>query len=178
MRYTAVNDGLDEHASGVLGAFPSDPSWIGARACVQHMLATVNAFRGRAADARAAYLSYADLRAQTDEDSPVFSRPIYLGAPYVEADLRAVLAAAESGEFSGWGPAELAILHDLLGDALDERARNLAAEAKSDAERGRAAESASARQQSDAARAASRREYQAALTLDPTDAEARHALGQ
>ena len=122
MRYPSVNDGVGEHASGMLDSFLNDPQTAGARACIQHMLATVNAFRGRPTETRAAYRSYADLRRQSDERSPIFARPVYLGEAYVEADLRAVLAAAEAGQSADWTSADLAVLHDLIGDALDVRA--------------------------------------------------------
>jgi hypothetical protein len=178
MRYPAVNDGVDEHANGVITTFPEDSQGIASRACIEHMLATVNAFRGKAAETRAAYRGYADLSAQADDRSTLFVRPVYLGEPYVEADLRAALAAAESGQTPGWGPADLAVLHDLLGDGLDLRAQIADQQARSYAERNLLDQAASARQRSDAARAVADQEYRTALALDPDDGAARRALGE
>jgi hypothetical protein len=177
-RYPAVNAGLDQHAANVLATFPTGQEWNGPRSCVQHMLATASAFRGDAALTRDRYRAYAALRSQTDPGSPLFSRPVYLGEPYVEADLRAALATAESGESPGWGAPERAALHDLLGDALDERGKLLEQQAKSAADHGRPDDAASVSHQADAARTTSRQEYTAALALDPTDAEAQRALAQ
>jgi hypothetical protein len=177
-RYPEINDGLDDHASGVLAAYPTDSQWNGARACVYHMLATANAFRGKPAEMREQYRSYASLRLQTDAKSPWSARPIYLADAYVEDNLMTVLAAAESGASPGWGPSELAILHDLLGDVLDTRAQDLEQQAQSADKRGQAGEAATARQESADAKASARQEYQAALALDPSDAEAQRALGQ
>jgi hypothetical protein len=177
MRYPSLNDGIDEHAAGILTNHLGDGR-DDARACVQHMLATANAFRGRPADARTAYRTYAQHRQQTPDPSRSFVRPIYHGAPYLEADLRAVLAAAVSGEPPGWGSAEHAILHDLLGDALIDRARGYQFEAERAAERGDQDQAREARRKASEARQAATREYQAALELDPTDEEARRALGE
>ncbi len=132
----------------------------------------------RPAEARTAYLAYARLRQQTPEDARSFVWPAYLGAEYVEADLRRVLVAIERGQSSGWGKAERAIVHDLLGDALLARARNHEYAARSFGERGKSDAEREARRSASAARQAATREYQAALALDPTDEEARRSLGE
>ena len=176
MRYPSLHDGIDERLGDQRASAPGD-SRDDARACVQHMLSMANAFRGRAADTRTAYQAYAQLRQQVADDAHPFVRPIYLSAAYVEADLRAVIAAAESGQSPGWGAPERAILHDLLGDALLDRARGYQYQAENAAERGRPDEARDARRKASEARQAATREYQAALALDPTD-EARRALGE
>jgi hypothetical protein len=177
-RYPSLEDGLDEFVRDVLSNPDGDhPTGADARACIQHMLATANAFRGKAAETRTAYRAYAEQRQQLPEDQRRFVRPSYLAAPYVEADLRAVLAAAEGGQFPGWGPAELAVLHDLLGDALSEQANNQQSMANGFAERGRSDQEREARRTASEARQAATHEYEAALALDPTDDEARRAVG-
>jgi hypothetical protein len=175
-RYPPINDGIDEHAAELFNNYPRDGR-EDVRACVQHMVAMAHAFRGRAAEARAAYQSYAQFRQRAQADSRQFVRPVYLVAEYVEADLRATLAAAESGHSSGWGAAERATLHDLLGDALLERARGHQSAADHAAERGMADAARDARRKASEARQLATREYQAALDLDPTDEEAKRALG-
>ena len=93
-------------------------------------------------------------------------------------EVRAVLAAAEAGQSADWTSADLAVLHDLIGDALDVRARTSDLLAHSASERNRPEEAAHLREQAASARAAAEQEYRAALALDPTDAEARQALGE
>lgn len=177
MRYPSMYDGLDEHASGVLAQFPAGGQGDASRACVQHLLATANVLRNRPRDARAAYRAYAELRQQAPVDTRSFVRPVYLADPYVEADLRATLAAAEDGRLTGWAPTELAIIHDLLGDALTDRARIFQSQADRAAERGRPDEAIAARRKATEARQAASAEYKAALGLDPNDDEAQRALG-
>ena len=125
MRYPSLNDGLGRARRGAGRRTAARRAPIDARACVQHMLAMANALRGRPDEARTAYRAYAELRQQAPADSRLFIRPIYLSAEYVEADLRAVLAAAESGQSSGWGAPERAILHDLLGRRVDRSGARL-----------------------------------------------------
>ena len=177
-RYPDLQEGIDEHAAEVAAGGQDPGRDDAARACVQHMLALANAFRGRAAETRAAYGAYARLRQTATAPTGLSARPIYLGASYVEADLRAVLAAAERGESPGWGAAERAILHDMLGDALVERARGYQYLGESADRAGKPDESREARRKASEARQAATREYQAALDLDPTDEEARRALGE
>ena len=177
MRYPDLNDGIREFAGEVIAAQPGDGR-DDTRACIQHMLATAYAFQGRPAESRAAYQAYAQLRQQVSADSRTFVRPVYVAAGYLEADVRAVLAAAESGQSPGWGATERAILHDLLGDSLLDRARGYQYEADSAAERSKANTAREARRKASEARQAATREYQAALALDPTDEEARRALGE
>jgi len=177
MRYPDLHGGIDEHAQDVLTARLGDGR-DDARACIQHMLATSYAFQGRPADARTAYLAFARSLQHVPADSRAFTRPAYLPAQYLEDDLRAVLAAADAGQSPGWGAPERAILHDLLGDALLDRARGFQYAADSAAERGKGDESREARRKASEARQAATREYQAALALDPTDEEARRALGE
>jgi hypothetical protein len=176
-RFPTLEDGIDEHTSGVLPTSHGDSQSIDARACVQHMLALANAFRSKPTDTRNAYRAYADLRQQLPDDGRLSARPDYLAAPYVESDLRALLAAAEAGQSAGWGPAELAVLHDLLGDALSEQANRFQSEADSAAKRDKPDEAREARRKASEARQAATREYQAALVLDPTDEEARRIVG-
>jgi hypothetical protein len=102
---------------------------------------------------------------------------VYLGATYVEADVRSLLAAADAGQSPGWGAPERAVLHDLLGDALIERARSQQYEAESADRDGNADLAREARRKASESRQAATREYQAALDLDPTDEEARRAIG-
>ena len=175
-RYPSINDGIDEHAHGVQTEYLQEGR-EDVRACIQHMLAMAHAFRGRAAEARTAYQAYAQLRQLAPADARQLVRPIYLAAEYVEADLRAALAAADSGQSPGWGAAERAILHDLLGDALIERARGHQSAADHAAERGNAEVAREARRKASEARQVATREYQAALDLDPADEEARRAIG-
>jgi hypothetical protein len=176
LRYPALHDGIDERAAALTARASGGDS--SAAACVQHMLAMAHAFRGHPAETRTAYRAYAEARQHPGDGPGLFVRPIYLGAPYVEADLRAVLAAAESGRSPGWGPSERAVLHDLLGDALIERGRAYQFEAESAGERGEAEAAREARRRASEARRAATREYQAALALDPADQEARHNLGE
>jgi hypothetical protein len=173
-RYPSLNDGIDEHAARILASTRDDD----ARACIQHMLATANALRGRPADARAAYRAYAGLRQQTPADAQRSARPVYVEARYVEDDLRAALSAAESGASPGRGPAELATFHDLLGDVLIERARSLQYEGERTAERGNAEAARDARRKASEARQAATQEYRAALALDPSDEEAKRNVGE
>jgi hypothetical protein len=177
MHYPDLHDGIYEFAEDVLTARLGDGR-DDARACVQHMLATSYAFQGRPAETRTAYQAYARSLQQVPADSRALTRPSYLAADYLEADLRAVLAAAHSGQPPGWAAPERAVLHDLLGDALLDRARGYQYAADSAAERGKDAESREARRKASEARQAATREYQAALALDPTDEEARRALGE
>lgn len=177
-RFPEINAGLDDQASGVISTYPPGSEGNGARACVYHMLAMASAFRDKPAEMREQYRSYASLRLQTDARSPWSTRPIYLADEYVEDDLRAVLAAAASGANPGWGPPELAVLHDLLGDVLDTRAQDLDQQAQSADKRGQPGEAATAREQAADAKAAAKQEYQAALALDPSDAEAQRQVGQ
>ena len=176
-RFPALEDGIDDHAGEMLspahaGARPDD-----ARVCIEHMLATAHALRGHAANARAAYRAYAEHRQQLSSEARRFVRPSYLAAPYLEADLRALLAAAESGQSAGWGPSDLAVIHDLLGDALIERANVHQLEGSRLEDRGKADEAREERRKASEARQAATREYQAALALDPSDEEARRAVG-
>ena len=115
---------------------------------------------------------------QVRADSRSSTRPGYLGADYVEADLRAILAAADAGQGPAWSATERAILHDLLGDALLDQARDYQYAADSAAQRSKPDEEREARRKASETRQAATREYQAALTLDPTDEEARRALGE
>jgi hypothetical protein len=142
------------------------------------MLATSYAFQGRPTEARTAYQAYARSRQQVPADSRQFVRPVYLAAEYMEADVRAVLAAADSGQSPSWGAPERAILHDLLGDVLIDRARGYQYAADNADKRGSSEESRESRRKASEARQAATREYQAALDLDPTDEEARRALGE
>lgn len=176
-RYPLLQDGVDAHAAALLGASPGGGS-DDARACVRHLLATAHALQARPADARAAYRAYAEVRRQLAGDARRFVRPAYLGAPYVADDLRALLSAAESGPGQGWGPAELAVLHDLLGDALTEQANGQLALAESLTERGKPDRAREARRRASEARQQATRAYEAALALDPTDDEAGRALGR
>jgi hypothetical protein len=175
-RYPALHDGIDGRVQDL------QPDGTGdrrddARACIQHMLAMANAFRDRPADTRAAYRAYAQARQGITPTLGVSVRPIYLGATYVEADVRAVLAAADAGQSPGWGAPERAILHDLLGDILIERARGQQYEAESADRDGNTELAREARRKASESRQAATREYQAALDLDPTDEEARRAIG-
>jgi hypothetical protein len=176
-RFPSLDDGIEDFAADLLndphGGAPDD-----ARVCIEHMLATSHAFRGKGADARTAYRAYAEHRQQLSADARRFVRPSYLAAPYVEADLRAVLAAIDAGQISGWSPAEIAVVHDLLGDALSERANALQAAADSLAGRDKDDQAREARRKASEARQAATRAYETALTLDPTDEEARRALGE
>jgi len=176
-RYLSVNDGLDERIAEQSAVYAAHTGLDDEHACVQHMLAEAQAIRGHAAEMRTAYRSYAVLRQGADPHLPGSTRPAYLAEPFMEADLRAALTVAESGASPGWGPAELAVLHDLLGDALDTRASTLESNADRADERNQPDQAAAARQQAEATRAASEQEYRAALALDPTDEEARRALG-
>jgi hypothetical protein len=176
-RYPSLEDGLDDLIRDVLSSPHGGDTPDDARVCIQHLLATANAFQGKAAETRTTYRAYAEQRQQLPEDQRRFVRPSYLAAPYVEADLRAVLAAAESGQFPGWGPAELAVLHDLLGDALSEQANYQQSMANSFAERGKGDQEREARRASSEARQAATHEYEAALALDPSDEEAGRAVG-
>ena len=127
-RYPSLNIGIDEYVERLQNDRQSGSaggSDDGAAACVQHMLAESNAFRGKPAEMRTAYRAYAALRQQVPSDKRAFILPTYIPATYLEADLRAVLAVAESGTSPNWGPAELAVLHDLLGDALMGQSDNL-----------------------------------------------------
>jgi hypothetical protein len=175
-RYASLAEGIEEFAGDLLSNPHGAPD--DARVCVEHMLATAHAFGGRGQEARTAYRAYAEHRQQLSEDARRFVRPSYLAAPYVEADLRAVLAAIQAGQISGWGPAELAILHDLLGDALTEQANGYRSIADSLADRGKEDLAREARRKSSEARQAATTAYEAALALDPADPEARRALGQ
>ena len=177
-RFPALQDGVDERAEASLASRPDDPGMIGARACTQHLLALSHAFRGQPADTRTAYRAYAELRQQTSGDARTFLRPIYLGGEYVAADIRAVIAATESGQLSGWSPADRAVLFDLLGDALLSRAQSHQYAAENAAEHNRPEKERDARRKASEARQEATRAYQAALALDPTDEEARRALGE
>lgn len=177
-RYPALQGGVDERAEAATSSTPTDPSAIAARACVQHMLALSHAFRGQSDETRTAYRAYADLRQQTSGDSRTFLRPIYLGGEYVAADIRAVIAAADSGQSPGWSAAGRATLFDLLGDSLLSRAQNHQSEAEDAARRNRPEKEREARRKASEARQAATQAYQSALALDPTDEEARRALGE
>lgn len=175
-RYASLAEGIEEFVGDLLANPHGGPD--DARVCVEHLLATAHAFGGKAEEARTVYRAYAEHRQRLSEDARRFVRPSYLAAPYVEADLRAVLAAIQADQISGWGPAELAVLHDLLGDALSEQASAFHSVAESLAGRGKGEQAGEARRKSSEARQAATREYEAALALDPTDPEARRALGQ
>jgi hypothetical protein len=177
-RFGGLEDGLDEFADHVLSTVRHSDAPDDARVCVEHMLALANAFRGKPVDTRTTYRAYAEQRQQLPADEQHLVRPAYLAAPYVEADLRALLAAAEAGHSPGWGPAELAVLHDLLGDALLEQASYHQSEADSLAERDKPDQSREERRKASEARQTATREYQSALDLDPSDEEARRAVGQ
>jgi hypothetical protein len=176
-RFPGLNDGIDDFVSEILSNAQDGDTPDDARVCIQHMLATANAFRGSAAETRTAYRAYAEGRQRLPGDQRQFVRPAYLPAPYVEADLRAVLAAVEGGQIAGWGPTEVSVLHDLLGDALLDQANHQQSEADSLADRGKDDEAREARRKASEARQAATHEYEAALTLDPTDDEARRAVG-
>ena len=176
-RYPSLNDGLDERIAEQSAVYAAHQGMDDEHACVQHTLAIAQAVRGRPAEMRTAYRSYAMLRQGADPRFPGAVRPAYVAELYLEADLRSALAAAESGTSPGWGPAELAVLHDLLGDVLDTRASTLESNADRADERNQPDQAAATRQQAEAARAGAKQEYRAALVLDPTDEEARRALG-
>jgi hypothetical protein len=176
-RFPSLDDGIDEHATDVLASAPPGAQSGAARVCIEHMLALANAFRAKPAETHAAYQAYAEHRQQLPDDARRFVRPAYLAAPYVEADLRALLASIQSGQSPGWSPAEIAVLHDLLGDALLDRAAGLTSEADSLADRGKSDEAQATRRKASEARQAATREYQVALDLDPSDQEAHRAVG-
>lgn len=176
-RYPGLNDGIDDFVSEILSNVHSGDKLDDARVCMNHMLAMANAFRGKATETRTAYRAYAEERQRLPDDERRFVRPAYLPAPYVEDDLRAVLEAVEGGQFPSWGSAETAVLHDLLGDALLDQASYHQSEADSLTNRGKDDQAREARRKASEARQAATREYQAALTLDPTDDEARRAVG-
>jgi hypothetical protein len=170
--YPALQDGVEDPQANGQGDQPDD-----ARACIQHMLAMAYAFRDRPADTRTAYRAYVQAKQGITPTLGVSVRPVYLGATYVEADVRAVLTATDAGQSPGWGAPERAVLHDLLGDILIERARGQQYEAESADRDGNADLAREARRGASESRQAATREYQAALDLDPTDEEARRAVG-
>jgi hypothetical protein len=178
LRHLSQQPGVDPLAEDILASEAADRLRDDDKACIHHMLAMANAFRGRPDEARAAYRVYAQLRQRVTGASLLSALPGYLSAEYVEADLRAVLVAAESGQSPGWGAAERAVIHDMLGDALAARARGFQYEATSAAENGKTELEREARRKASEARQAATREYEAALRLDPTDEEARRVLGE
>ncbi|MGE3270060.1 MAG: hypothetical protein AB7P40_15015 [Chloroflexota bacterium] len=177
-RYPTIDDGIDDRAEQMTEAQQSDPSEGAARACVEHMLATADVFRGRAADAAQAYLTYLELARQTPADSRAMLRPIYLGERYVEADLRAALAALDAGKLGSWTPAQRAVIHALLGDALSARAQHHEAEAEQAVRNGRADREQAARANASDAQQAASREYQEARDLLPDHGASWPPLGQ
>jgi hypothetical protein len=177
-RFPSLQDVTIEHAAEALDAFSRGRSSDADTACVQHMLALAYALQGKPAELRTAFRAYLAERQKSPADRWPLTRPTFTPSPHVEADLRAVVAATTSGTSAVWGPMERAALHDLLGDVLTSRAESFEYRAKDADEHGRPDRAQEWRNKAGQARAAAEREYLTALGLDPTDEEAKRALGR
>lgn len=178
--FPSVQDGFFAEANAVLDGIRAADLSRGAPlvACVHHMLALAHAYQGHGAEARTAYQQYLMSR-PGPRDLPgfyVMSVPGHVSEPYFREDIEHLLARIEAGQLGAWEPSERAVLHDLVGNALEDRGRDDQFEAEQMWRSGQ-------RDQYDAIMATGQEtldraaeEYRAALALDPDDAEAQAGL--
>ncbi len=156
----------------------TEQPWPAATACIHHLVASGHALAGRAPEARAAYLRYHQARGRVAGDREGFTvLPTYVGAPFFREQVQGVVARAESGRLAGWGPAERAILHDLLGNSFEARWQNARERLRHGASTGPANPEAT-RREAEEARQQAEQQYRAALALDSGDQEARAGLAR
>lgn len=138
-------------------------------ACLEHWQATALAIQGRPREAWEAYQRHA-------ARSPDW--PAHVGLELFTATARDLLHAAESGQVGSWGPSELAILHDLIGNSNEDAARRHGYGAEWAEKEGKPDEAAIERAAAERERQAALSEYRAALALDSSDIAAGAGLSR